>query len=177
MIQIRLANQNDIPQLIAHEINHMRELGYNNLPAHPFPTDYPFDSSIEKKSIPFEKNLDIPGWKRSIIAIDGNKIIAHLNLNGNIQTDLHRCRLGMGIDSNYRGIGLGKKLIQFAIDFCKTNQIEYIDLSVFAHNLPALKLYKSIGFVERGIVEDCFRMNEIIIDDIQMTLKIDRLKT
>lgn len=172
MIEIRIATLNDIPNLIDHEINHMKEMGYNNLPAHPFPSDYNFDRSEERKKLPFAKDLQTPGWKRSIIAIKDGKIIAHLNLNGNIQTDLHRTKLGMGIDSEYRNQGLGKKLIHFAIDFCKENKIEYIDLSVFAHNLPAVKLYSKCGFKQIGLIEDCFRMNGLIIDDIQMTLKI-----
>jgi RimJ/RimL family protein N-acetyltransferase len=172
MIEIRIATQDDILNLIEHEINHMQELGYNDLPMHPFPTDYNFSRSEERKSIPFARDLMTPGWKRSIIGLDNGKIIAHLNLNGNIQSDLHRTKLGMGMDSHYRGQGLGKRLIQFAIQFCRENKIEYIDLSVFAHNIPAIKLYKSCGFKQIGLIEDCFRMNGLIIDDIQMSLKI-----
>lgn len=59
--------------------------------------------------------------------------------------------LGMGILSEYRGRGLGKKLLAKTINHAKEiNKLEKIELVVFESNINAIKLYKKFGFFEEG---------------------------
>lgn len=174
-MQIKIATMEDILELVEHDIRHMREPGHGGLLAHPFPPDYPWDKEkkLSEKINGFPKNIDEEGWQRSFIVNDGELIIAHLNLKNNFEGMLHRAQLGMGIEAAYRGKGLGKKMLTFAINWAKEQPtLEWIDLSVFAHNLPARKLYSSLGFEEIATYKDKIRVNGLSIDDVSMTLKL-----
>lgn len=59
--------------------------------------------------------------------------------------------LGMGILPEYRGRGLGKKILDKTINHVKKiNKLEKIELVVFESNINAIKLYKEFGFFEEG---------------------------
>lgn len=50
------------------------------------------------------------------------------------------------VDRNFRGQGLGKKLMRAAINFCKDNEYELIYLWTVDKLIPARLLYQSFGF-------------------------------
>lgn len=54
----------------------------------------------------------------------------------------------MAVTRQYRGLKLGRKLMEAAIDFAKSNNIKTIMLESNRKLQPALKLYESVGFVE-----------------------------
>lgn len=56
-------------------------------------------------------------------------------------------RLGLIVDSRYRRQGIGKHLLQTALDWVKSNpEINTITLEVMKDNLPARQLYELLGF-------------------------------
>lgn len=57
----------------------------------------------------------------------------------------------MSIVPSYQHVGIGNQAIKFIINYFKDMQIEKIILEVRMDNIPALKLYKKVGF---EIVED-----------------------
>lgn len=57
----------------------------------------------------------------------------------------------IAVDKRYRGIGVGKKIIEGLIELCKNNSINSMTLEVRKSNIVAQKLYKKYGFVEAGI--------------------------
>lgn len=57
----------------------------------------------------------------------------------------------IAVDKKYRGLGVGKKLIEGLIDLCKDGGITAMTLEVRKSNIIAQNLYKSYGFVEAGI--------------------------
>lgn len=70
---------------------------------------------------------------------------------GHRQKTFHLCNLGMGIRKAYWGQGIGKALIQKAIDFARSGEfIAKIDLQVRTDNTYAIRLYKSMGFQVEG---------------------------
>lgn len=120
--------------------------------------------------------LDHPGWQRWFCAHDvaSGLIIGHVDLKSDsLSTGLHRCELGIGIESAYRKNGLGRRLMTEAIGFVsESNTIDWIDLRVFSNNLPARSLYQSLGFVEIGTITDRFRIDSQRIDDVMMTFQV-----
>ncbi len=60
---------------------------------------------------------------------------------------------GMYISSNYRGMGLGKKLINKALDTVKKTQVKKVKLMVECEPTPAQMLYKSLGFEISGTTD------------------------
>ncbi|MFK7824371.1 MAG: N-acetyltransferase family protein [Oligoflexales bacterium] len=114
-------------------------------------------------------------WARFWVLKDAEDgISGHLYLKGSpYRSSRHRCRLGMGIEPAVRGRGFGEKLISEAFAWLKTQAIiEWVELYVFEHNLPAIKLYEKMGFGKVGIVQDLFRVNGHSINDAIMTLRL-----
>ena len=52
----------------------------------------------------------------------------------------------MAILPKFNGMGYGKKIINFIEEYAKQNKIKYIRLTVYAKNIPAIKLYEKCGF-------------------------------
>lgn len=56
--------------------------------------------------------------------------------------------LGLLIDEELQGIGLGRQMTQYLIDEAKKLGCSKIRLTVYASNKTAINLYKSMGFCE-----------------------------
>lgn len=64
--------------------------------------------------------------------------------------------LYIGLIPEYRGRGLSKPVLEFLIDWGRTQGIKRILLAADARNEPALRLYQRLGFEEAGIAEAWF---------------------
>ena len=83
----------------------------------------------------------------SIVAAAGDQIV------GMIHTEVSRHgfgELGMLVDRNWRGCGVGSALLQATIDWARDHGLHKLSLEVFAHNTAAIALYRKCGFVEEG---------------------------
>ena len=63
----------------------------------------------------------------------------------------HSGKLGMGVLAEYRGRGLGRRLLETAVTAARDMGMTRIELEVFASNTVALELYKKFGFVLEGV--------------------------
>ncbi len=59
--------------------------------------------------------------------------------------------LGIQLALVYRGKGIGRKLMQAAIDDAKRYGFEVIELTVFQSNFAAIELYEKLGFKLTGL--------------------------
>lgn len=57
----------------------------------------------------------------------------------------------IAVHPEYRGIGIGKKILEALIEQCKIEFIPSMTLEVRVSNAVAISLYKSYGFSEEGI--------------------------
>jgi RimJ/RimL family protein N-acetyltransferase len=174
-LKVRLATYLDIDEVIEHDQRHMREPGFNGSLSHPFLPDHKHDwekRKIERQQS-WNREITEEKWSRSFILTDEKIVLGHIHLANYFYANLHRAQLGMGLEESVRGKGYGKKLLEFAIDWAKKqDSLYWIDLSYFAHNLPAKKLYTSCGFKELFVSEDRLRVGHHIIDDVGMVLKL-----
>lgn len=59
--------------------------------------------------------------------------------------------LGMGVLKEYRGQGIGRRLLECALEHArKYNGVEKVELEVFKSNTPAIALYEKLGFKYEG---------------------------
>lgn len=63
-------------------------------------------------------------------------------------------------DRNFRGMGFAERLLRSSIEEMKINGISAVLLYVNVNNLPAIKLYKKIGFREIKLVKNICGQNE-----------------
>ena len=101
------------------------------------------------------------------------EIAAICNLKGIDKVRVkHRVNLGISVLKTYWGKGIAKKLILHAIEYCKSNSIKKIELTVRTDNERALKLYKNIGFVIEGELKDFFCIDGVYYNCYIMALFI-----
>ena len=62
----------------------------------------------------------------------------------------HLGELGMGVVAEWRGRGIGKKLLVETVAAADAEKLLRIELSVHSDNLRAISLYRAFGFVEEG---------------------------
>lgn len=71
----------------------------------------------------------------------------------------HVGTLGMGVVPEFRGQGIGERLIVAALEKAKDRGLTRIELTVRESNLPAIKLYQKVGFEIEGV-----HKNAVFID-------------
>jgi RimJ/RimL family protein N-acetyltransferase len=64
----------------------------------------------------------------------------------------HKAEFGICILQEYCGHGIGKTLMQQVLEWADALLIQKISLTVVQTNINAIQLYKSLGFVEEGIL-------------------------
>ena len=85
----------------------------------------------------------------------------------------HRGTLGMGVVPEYRGRGIGKRLLHQTLKQAFANGFIRVELNVRADNLRAIRLYEKLGFVREGLLRDAVFVDGEFHDAIAMAL-IDR---
>jgi RimJ/RimL family protein N-acetyltransferase len=85
----------------------------------------------------------------------------------------HAGGVGMGLLPAYRGRGLGRRLLEGAIDACWAAGMERIELEVFASNARAIALYEKLGFVTEGVKRRARKLDGETDDNVMMALLRD----
>ena len=98
--------------------------------------------------------------------------LAYLSVEVNPATKLnHTATLNMGIVENFRGKGIGKKLVKAAIEKAKSEGIiEIFYLMVRADHNAAINLYESSGFKEIARLEKDTKISNEYFDGILMRM-------
>lgn len=77
-------------------------------------------------------------------------------MTSELQEKLHRERLQLFIEDliveeSKRNNGIGKALIENAINFAKDNNCEVVELTSYKDNIRAHKFYENNGFINHSI--------------------------
>jgi ribosomal protein S18 acetylase RimI-like enzyme len=85
------------------------------------------------------------------VAEDAGRIVGWCDVcRKSVPTYAHEGMLGMGVAEDYRGRGLGERLLRAALDAAGGAGFERVALSVYASNTRAAALYRKVGFVHEG---------------------------
>lgn len=82
----------------------------------------------------------------------------------------HCGSLGMGVHPNYRGQGLGKRLLNACIQKAWDKGLTRIELEARADNEPAIALYEKCGFKHEALKVQAMRFDGTYFDAVQMRL-------
>jgi RimJ/RimL family protein N-acetyltransferase len=103
-------------------------------------TEPPVD--IDARAAQFARSADT-----SIVAVAGGRIIGGINL----EVSRHGfADIGMNVDRDWRGHGVGTALMQAAIELARSQGLHKLCLEVYPHNAAGIALYAKCGFVEEG---------------------------
>ena len=78
---------------------------------------------------------------------------------------------GMYVRPDARKAGIGRQLVKAVIEHARAH-VEVIQLSVVSDNVPARRLYASLGFIEYGIEKASLKQNAHYYDEILMALDL-----
>jgi ribosomal protein S18 acetylase RimI-like enzyme len=106
------------------------------------------------------------------VAHADEKVVGWCDINPKISrpTTIHVGELGIGLLPDYRGRGIGRKLMETTIKAGKEYGLTRIQLGVHADNLNALKLYQSLGFEIEGLHKKSIKIDGVYKDDYTMAL-------
>jgi putative acetyltransferase len=107
-----------------------------------------------------------------LLALDGQRVVGMLDIHGHEHpAKRHWGQFGMSVDRDYRGQGLGRRLLERAIaeakswpDFCR------LELGVTPWNTRAIELYRSLGFELEGTKRKGINLRGQPEDDLVMAL-------
>jgi RimJ/RimL family protein N-acetyltransferase len=85
----------------------------------------------------------------------------------------HRGVIGMGVLPDFRGRGIGHRLLRASVDHAHQLGIERIELEVFVSNQPAIHLYESFGFAVEGTLRHGRKLDGKYDDVLAMALITD----
>ena len=87
------------------------------------------------------------------IYLESNKVIGYI-LGCKVLDEFHLYNIA--VDHNYQGKNIGKTLLLHVIKQLQKQSINHIFLEVSESNLPALSLYRSLGFQYSDIRKDYY---------------------
>lgn len=176
--EIRLIEEGELPQFFDYLDRQIAENGQGDIPLFQ-PMSRQIQSMSESMKSTFREGLHrefgVGAWRRLWIAVDEeNHICGHIDLRPLAEPHTaHRALLGMGVDSDTRRMGLGKRLVDTVALWAKNApKLDWIDLWVMSNNLPAIKLYQSTGFVKNGEIKEMFNIDDCFYSYINMSKRL-----
>lgn len=186
-MEIRIAQESDLELFFQYLDFHLQDNGVNEKPIfQPLSREESKVSDAVKNKFltGVNKAVGEESWRTLMLAfstqeIGGQQIIeqeivGHIDIRPHPnKCSGHRALLGMGVGVGHRRAGIGEQLLNFMLEWMKANtQIEYLDLQVMSDNLPALGLYRKLGFVPCGEICDMYRIDGKSVSETLMSLQI-----
>ena len=85
----------------------------------------------------------------------------------------HVADLGLMVASGHRRQGVGRLLLQQAVQWAREEGVRKLELHVFPHNEPAIRLYEQFGFEHEGYRRSHYRRGGDYVDAILMAYRVD----
>jgi RimJ/RimL family protein N-acetyltransferase len=101
------------------------------------------------------------------------KLVGNLTMTryGDVEKSKHVRVLGMLVVDGYREMGIGTKLMEYALRWARAEKgVEKVILGVFSKNRRALRLYEKFGFKVEGVRKRHYYISGEPEDEIDMAL-------
>ena len=143
---IREAEPSDAEQIIAY-VRRLSEEPHSNIEISPGE----FTHTVEEEAGFLAEFAQSENSIFLVAEVEG-QIVGILNCKGSNRAAIrHAVMLGMSVDKDWRGQGIGSELMAQAITWAKsTNIVSRIELAVFERNEKAIRLYHKFGFEIEG---------------------------
>jgi RimJ/RimL family protein N-acetyltransferase len=86
----------------------------------------------------------------------------------------HVADVGLLVAASHRGRGIGTALLEAAVVWARSVRITKLELHVFPHNTPAIRLYERFGFVQEGLRRGHYRRGDELLDAVLMAYAVPR---
>jgi len=108
-------------------------------------------------------------WLLAVIEVD-SRVVGHGRLFSGFYgcKDRHVANVGLAIIAPYRGIGLGKAMLRYLIEWAQAMGYEKMVVEVMACNERALHLFESLGFEREGVRRKQLKIQGNYVDEVMM---------
>lgn len=89
---------------------------------------------------------------------------------GKWEKTAHTGDLGIFLLPDYRGLGIGRRMMERMIGWARSVGVRKLKLGVFATNERAIALYRGLGFAEEARLHDEAILNGHPVDEVLMVL-------
>ena len=117
---------------------------------------------------------DVHKEENSIIflAISEDKMVGIASINSNQKARTkHVGVLGIVVANSFCGLGIGKRMIEYLIQWAKANKItKKISLVTREDNIKAIELYEKFGFEVEGVLKADNYINGVYYNTLMMSL-------
>jgi RimJ/RimL family protein N-acetyltransferase len=162
VIDVRPATTDDVPAMVDLHIRVADEgLWIGTEP----PVDADRVTRLFSESIHSDEHL-------RLVAVDGDRVVGNLSLNPTAAGVVY---LGMTVDADYRGQGVGTTMMLAAIEWSRAQRgVHKMELEVWPHNAAGIALYRKVGFEVEGRRRRHYRRrNGELWDAILMALGLE----
>lgn len=116
-----------------------------------------------------QSNID-QDWPQ-FVAVAGERVVGWCDITPETLPGFTHCgHLGMGVHRDFRGQGIGSRLLQATVEKAQAIGLERIELEVYASNKVAIELYKRAGFVVEGVRKQGRKVDTVYDDVVEMGL-------
>jgi L-phenylalanine/L-methionine N-acetyltransferase len=84
----------------------------------------------------------------------------------------HVADVGLMVDATFRRHGIGRALLEAAVEWARSVGIRKLELHVFPWNEAAIALYEDFGFVREGYRTGHYRKGDGFVDAILMAYQV-----
>jgi putative acetyltransferase len=108
------------------------------------------------------------------VAEEDGRIVGRLSLaRDRHPASAHVADLGLMVAAPYRRRGIGRALLEAAVEWAREAGVTKLELHVFPHNEPAIRLYESFGFEREGYRRAHYRRAGEYVDAILMAYEVE----
>lgn len=159
---VRPATEDDLEEmldLLETVVNEGRWLG----------AEPPLDRAAQRER--YLDRLDPTGPGQLLVAEAGGRLVGQVGLD---LAPYNVASLAMFVDRSWRQRGVGRALVEAAVDWSRRRGAHKLSLQVWPHNTAARALYRATGFVEEGLLRRHYpRRNGELWDAVVMGLVLD----
>lgn len=113
-------------------------------------------------------------YKKVFLAIDDDKIVGFIGIKRVHFARLrHIAKVMIGVLSDYRKQGIGKKLMSFIEDWAKENDIKRLEATVIEENDSAVEFFEEMDFEKEGTRENSVKIDGEYYDELFMAKIIE----
>jgi ribosomal protein S18 acetylase RimI-like enzyme len=116
----------------------------------------------------------IAGRHPHFVALEGDRVVGWCDVTPRERpATRHGGVLGIGVLPQWRGRGLGPRLMERTLEAARAFPLTRVELAVRADNERAIALYRKVGFEVEGRRLRAMHIDGIYYDDIIMALLLD----
>lgn len=105
------------------------------------------------------------------VALDRDAIVGQVECTGGEYSKIHHVGvIGIAVREGWREVGLGRALMERILEWMRARKFLKAELSVFATNRRAIRLYESLGFDVEGVQRRRVRIQDKFDDEVRMGL-------